>query len=236
MNVSLDTLDEAKFDGRAPSNPREWEHLEKVIVVRSCAARIKEQWEILGALTTSAPPLPPVKPTAQDAERFPEQVAAAISLGQYVSATHRETLEICVRAMELAKNLNSVAVSAVGSALEIVDALCAGPAECQAKKHKLMRSLASHRELASHLEARDQLFTELGSPDKESPLGVLHLLHPRPHPEPEQDPDSSVLLRLRLLEDRDREECAEIMNVTVGNFDVILHRASKAFRQKYPPR
>ena len=173
-NQSLqNALDEAKFDGRAPSNPHEWEHLEKVIVVRSCAARIKEQWEILGALTTSAPPLPPVKPTAQDAERFPEQVAAAISLGQYVSATHRETLEICVRAMELAKNLNSVAVSAVGSALEIMDALCAGPAECQAKKHKLMRSLASHRELASHLEARDQLFTELGSPDKESPLGVL---------------------------------------------------------------
>ena len=42
-------------------------------------------------------------------------------------------------------------------------------------------------------------------------------------------------LRLRLLEDRTREECAEILGVTVGNFDVILHRAAKAFRKVYPP-
>ena len=42
-------------------------------------------------------------------------------------------------------------------------------------------------------------------------------------------------LRLRLLEDRNREECAEVMGVTIGNFDVILHRACKAFRKNYPP-
>lgn len=42
-------------------------------------------------------------------------------------------------------------------------------------------------------------------------------------------------LRLRLLEDRDREECAAVMGVTVGNFDVILHRACKAFRQAWNP-
>jgi len=40
-------------------------------------------------------------------------------------------------------------------------------------------------------------------------------------------------LRLRLLEDRSREECAEMLGVTVGNFDVILHRAAKAFRKVY---
>ncbi|MBN2799908.1 MAG: RNA polymerase sigma factor [Deltaproteobacteria bacterium] len=42
-------------------------------------------------------------------------------------------------------------------------------------------------------------------------------------------------LRLRLIEDRPREECAEVMGVTLGNFDVILHRAAKAFRKVYPP-
>jgi len=42
-------------------------------------------------------------------------------------------------------------------------------------------------------------------------------------------------LRLRLLEDKDREECAQILGVTVGNFDVIFHRAAKAFRKVYPP-
>ena len=50
------------------------------------------------------------------------------------------------------------------------------------------------------------------------------------------NPRYATALRLRLIEDRDREECARTMGVTVGNFDVILHRASKAFRKKYPPR
>ena len=45
----------------------------------------------------------------------------------------------------------------------------------------------------------------------------------------------AMALRLRLLEDRDREECAEIMGVRVGNFDVIFHRACAAFRDNYPP-
>lgn len=42
-------------------------------------------------------------------------------------------------------------------------------------------------------------------------------------------------LRMRLIEERSREECAEALEVTVGNFDVILHRAAKAFRKVYPP-
>ena len=49
------------------------------------------------------------------------------------------------------------------------------------------------------------------------------------------NPRYARALRLRLLEERSREECAEIMEVTVGNFDVILHRASKAFRKEFPP-
>ena len=49
------------------------------------------------------------------------------------------------------------------------------------------------------------------------------------------NPRYAQALRLRLLEDRDREECAEAMDVTVSNFDVILHRACKAFRKVYPP-
>lgn len=42
-------------------------------------------------------------------------------------------------------------------------------------------------------------------------------------------------LRMRLIEDRTREECATLLGVTMGNFDVILHRASKAFRKVFPP-
>jgi RNA polymerase sigma factor (sigma-70 family) len=43
------------------------------------------------------------------------------------------------------------------------------------------------------------------------------------------------VLRLRLLDDRSREECAEILGVKVGTLDVLLHRATKAFRKVYPP-
>ena len=49
------------------------------------------------------------------------------------------------------------------------------------------------------------------------------------------NPRYATALRLRLIEDRDREECAESLGVSVGNFDVILHRAAKAFRKVYPP-
>ena len=49
------------------------------------------------------------------------------------------------------------------------------------------------------------------------------------------NPRYSTALRLRLIEDRDREECAEALGVAVGNFDVILHRAAKAFRKVYTP-
>ncbi len=54
---------------------------------------------------------------------------------------------------------------------------------------------------------------------------ALAQLHPR----------YAEALRMRLLDDRDREECATTMGVTVGNFDVILHRASAAFRKVYEP-
>ena len=49
------------------------------------------------------------------------------------------------------------------------------------------------------------------------------------------NPRYATALRLRLLEDRSREECARELGVTTGNFDVILHRACKAFRKVYPP-
>lgn len=49
------------------------------------------------------------------------------------------------------------------------------------------------------------------------------------------NPRYAEALRLRLLDDLDREECAERMEVKVGNFDVILHRACKAFRNVWPP-
>ena len=45
----------------------------------------------------------------------------------------------------------------------------------------------------------------------------------------------ATALKLRLIEEREREECASILGVTVGNFDVILHRAAKAFRKVFPP-
>ncbi len=49
------------------------------------------------------------------------------------------------------------------------------------------------------------------------------------------NPRYAEALRLRLLQDLPRETCAAHMAVTVGNFDVILHRASAAFRKAYTP-
>jgi RNA polymerase sigma-70 factor (ECF subfamily) len=40
-------------------------------------------------------------------------------------------------------------------------------------------------------------------------------------------------IRLRLIEERPRLECAASLGVEVGNFDVILFRALRAFRKEY---
>jgi RNA polymerase sigma-70 factor (ECF subfamily) len=44
------------------------------------------------------------------------------------------------------------------------------------------------------------------------------------------NPRYARVLRLRLLEDRSREECAELMDVKIGTLDVLLYRAVRAFR------
>lgn len=43
-------------------------------------------------------------------------------------------------------------------------------------------------------------------------------------------------IRLRLVEELPREECARIMGITVGNFDVLLFRAVRAFRKRFGER
>jgi RNA polymerase sigma factor (sigma-70 family) len=40
-------------------------------------------------------------------------------------------------------------------------------------------------------------------------------------------------ITMRLVEERSREECAAALDVTTGNFDVILHRALAALRKAY---
>lgn len=45
------------------------------------------------------------------------------------------------------------------------------------------------------------------------------------------NPRYARVLRLRLLEDRSREDCAELMEVKIGTLDVLLFRAVRAFRK-----
>jgi RNA polymerase sigma-70 factor (ECF subfamily) len=45
------------------------------------------------------------------------------------------------------------------------------------------------------------------------------------------NPRYARVLRLRLLEDRSREECAGLMDVKIGTFDVLVYRAVRAFRK-----
>jgi DNA-directed RNA polymerase specialized sigma24 family protein len=40
-------------------------------------------------------------------------------------------------------------------------------------------------------------------------------------------------IELRFLDDRSREDCARLMEVKLGTFDVLLLRALRAFRQQW---
>ena len=99
------------------------------------------------------------------------------------------------------------------------------------RKHQAQRKM--HQRLAAESNVIP-LHHSTDSPDRPSDLAevrdlieeALELLNPR----------YAQALRLRLLEDKDRAECAEIMDISIGNFDVLFHRAAKAFRDKYPPR
>ena len=46
-------------------------------------------------------------------------------------------------------------------------------------------------------------------------------------------PRYAEALRLRLLEERNRQQCADALGVSVATFDVILHRATRAFHREW---
>jgi RNA polymerase sigma-70 factor (ECF subfamily) len=46
-------------------------------------------------------------------------------------------------------------------------------------------------------------------------------------------PRYAEALRLRLVEERGRDECAQRLGITLGTFDVLLHRAIRAFRKQF---
>ena len=43
-------------------------------------------------------------------------------------------------------------------------------------------------------------------------------------------------ITLRLIDELSREECAERMNITINNFDVLLFRAVRSFRKRFGDR
>ena len=45
-----------------------------------------------------------------------------------------------------------------------------------------------------------------------------------------------LAIELRLVHELSREECARRLDVTVGTFDVVLHRAVRSFRKKFGDR
>jgi RNA polymerase sigma-70 factor (ECF subfamily) len=45
-----------------------------------------------------------------------------------------------------------------------------------------------------------------------------------------------LAIQLRLIDELSREECAARLEITIGNFDVLLFRAVRAFRKRYGER
>lgn len=110
-----------------------------------------------------------------------------------------------------------------------------------------LRRIAVNKAIDIHrLHRRDERLSEQVQAEPEAPLGSAP---DRPDRGLEVDEVRRMVetslsnlnaryakaLRMRLIEERTREECAEALEVSVGNFDVILHRAAKAFRKVYPP-
>lgn len=100
--------------------------------------------------------------------------------------------------------------------------------------HRTRQRRRRHDERHSHEETIDRTMgTPAPRPDRGAEVEETRSLVERSLSS--MNPRYAMALRLRLIEDRDRAECAEAMGVTLGNFDVILHRACKAFKKVYPP-
>ena len=97
----------------------------------------------------------------------------------------------------------------------------------QVRKHKLAERLLAEDALESITSSPEPAPDQSMIADDTRALieAALKLINPR----------YALALRLRLLEDRSRSECAEALNITPATFDVLFHRACKAFRGKYPP-
>ena len=97
----------------------------------------------------------------------------------------------------------------------------------QVRKHKLAERLLAEDALDSITSSAEPSPDHALLADDNRALieRALKLINPR----------YALALRLRLLEDRSRAECAEVLKVSLATFDVLFHRACKAFRGKYPP-
>lgn len=110
-----------------------------------------------------------------------------------------------------------------------------------------LRRIAINKAIDAHRKRQRQ--NRLKEKVKAEPAEVLHAPTPRPDRGIEIEDlrlqvETSLsrlndryarVLRLRLLEDRSREECAELLEVKLGTLDVLFHRACKAFRKVFPP-
>lgn len=97
----------------------------------------------------------------------------------------------------------------------------------QVRKHKLAERILAEDALESVVSTPEP------APDAESITADTREMIERSL---EQiNPRYAQALRLRLLEDYEREACAAALDITVATFDVLFHRACKAFRGKYPP-
>lgn len=110
-----------------------------------------------------------------------------------------------------------------------------------------LRRIAVNRAIDVH--RRRQRDRKLADKVRAQPAEALHQAFPRPDRGLEIDDlreqvalslsrmneRYATALRLRLLEERSREDCAEELGIKIGTFDVLLHRACKAFRKVFPP-
>ena len=99
------------------------------------------------------------------------------------------------------------------------------------------RKQVKKRKIAESILAKDALSEVMSDPEPAPDQG-LHNQEARDLIDRSLDKINkryAQALRLRLLQEKTREECANAMDISINNFDVLLHRACKAFRDNYPP-
>lgn len=128
-------------DGKTPDTRNEYKVVEQWILLRSCEARLRDEWNRLRAIAPSMEKFPETNLIGTFSSS--EMKSESTPILDFVQRT-QTLINLCVDAVEMAQGLGDVAAIACGRPLVFLNILSQGVAACDEELTKLRQTLSVH--------------------------------------------------------------------------------------------